>query len=474
MTIPELDSLVSFSTDPETIQEKRELARLNMNDIITSIENNEPILATTKNAMNIERDFIIALCGVSITFLILMVAFYNCGRTSKCHKVGDLTDIELRNLAESRFGLQNIGFEANSPVSKHPARYREETPHPSRMTRGASERRSARSMSRLAAALTLMMILACAVEPTTAKPGADGQRNTGQLRNSGGSQGNDYGRISDQNYQQVNEEDDNDESALEEWVEGIQRLATIEWHWKDILIFGSCTLVVILLIGSIFAVASWILTWKKNPMAATKSCKNIFCRGWSDQCQVFLQLSTFACYQSVRVFIGAILGPPIHLRVTGNLQVEQIKYGRGLFYDVLHVTWGNVNLRYQGRTFPFQEEINLISPRQRWKARHLFGNRKASKLCNLVIVYNDSLIVRNLETVNGVPEDPYQPSTSDRPPPSAPHTSSVVTTTVTPQYCSEHRHPATLDYGTGKGYDCPGCPKGQHRGPYALRDEPRR
>ena len=430
--IPELESLVSFTTDPETIEERRQLAKLDLKDIITSVEQNVPILATTKNAMNIERDFIIALCGVSITFLILMVAIWNCSRTAKCHKVGDLTDIELQDLAASRLNLaeqfstppryshDNRAYtRENSPEPpRRQMQDREPTPH--RVLRNSDIRRSARakSLTRHLMALTILMIFTTFVEPTAAH------------------------RLQQDEY--------NDQKPEK---------ATIKWQLTDLLIFAGCTLTALLIVGILFAFANWALTLKRNPLAATKSCRNIFCRGWSDQCQVFLQVSTFACYQSVRMFIGSILGPPIGLQIEGSLQIEQIKYGKGFFYDVIKISWDSVHLKYQGRHFPFPTKVKLINPRQRWLARHLFGDRKAKKICNIAVIYNDTLIIRQLETL----------TLSKRTQPTAP--TMIHNYTPAPSTSNEQctpRHPAALSGSSTvdrHAQECTAC-----RAPFALRD----
>jgi len=121
---------------------------------------------------------------------------------------------------------------------------------------------------------------------------------------------------------------------------------------------------------------------------------------WSDQCDIYLQISTHFGFKSLKVFLGSILGPPIGLRITGEISVQNLNFRRGYFKDVLEINWGTVQILFQNSYFGFPTKIKLISPMQRYLARKIFGNTHELKICNLALVYNCQLLIRNLETLD--------------------------------------------------------------------------
>ena len=173
------------------------------------------------------------------------------------------------------------------------------------------------------------------------------------------------------------------------------------WTYLDVL-WALLVLSIFTTFGfSIYRLRSWIVSKHRNVLNQTKHCKNLFCTGWSDQCDVYVQLTTQDCTSSFKGYLGTILGPPFELKINGTIKIMNIHLYTGWFQDKLHISWDQTVIEYKGLPFFFPTDL-YIRPyeiRKRLSIRHVFDNYLENRLCSLVIIYNNQLLVRNMETV---------------------------------------------------------------------------
>jgi len=360
--IPSLQELQVIERNPESEMEREELSSLPFDEIIDALNRKQYIPTTEVNKHNIERNFLVLIIGICITGTMLIIAFFNCCRTCKNDKNSRQVQLlELQDHDNPAFhGVQSV---APSPISP----YRLSTEN---RFRRSSHRRSGRanSLGRQMTWLTTMTIIALCAQPT--------------------------------NSVSLSEKE--------------PKVMVIDWKIMDFMLFAACSLVAIILIILLTALLSWATTLRRNPLAHKRGCKNLLCRNWTDQCNVYIQISTFECYQCIRLYLGSILGPPIGIKLKGELQINQLGFLKGCLRDELRIEWGRVTFEYQGKRFHLPSVINIYNPKDRLLARHLLAKHKLSKICNIAIVHNDILLIRPLLS-NSVMR-----ATEQRAPPTAP------------------------------------------------------
>ena len=128
-----------------------------------------------------------------------------------------------------------------------------------------------------------------------------------------------------------------------------------------------------------------------------KSCKSWICSWFYDQCDLFFQITTFDDTAAAAVYLGTLLGPPIGLKFVNNLTIKDVILVKGWFKDTVQFRWHNMSLEYQGSPFKFPDQVHVGRPMVRRKLRHFFDSAPRTQLCNVGIVNQDNLIIRQLK-----------------------------------------------------------------------------
>ena len=128
-----------------------------------------------------------------------------------------------------------------------------------------------------------------------------------------------------------------------------------------------------------------------------KTCPFWFCQSVKDTCDIYLQVGTMYCPNSAAVYLGSLLGPPMGLKFGRTLETSDLALSHGTFFDLLEIAWDHMDMEYQGETFSLPDQIKIVNPITRYKLHHYFKTYRRTKMCNLILVSGDNLIIRHLK-----------------------------------------------------------------------------
>ena len=161
----------------------------------------------------------------------------------------------------------------------------------------------------------------------------------------------------------------------------------------------------------------------------TKTCPDLFCQVLKDSTDIYLQVGTMDCPNGAKVYLGSLLGPPMALRIEQSLGTKDLLLFKGMTFDILQINWRTLDMSYQGRTFYLPDQVKLINPLLRNRMRHYFDANRRTQMCNLVLLYDNSMVIRYLRdepvatlncavepigTLRALPPTPLPPSAPPR------------------------------------------------------------
>jgi hypothetical protein len=192
--------------------------------------------------------------------------------------------------------------------------------------------------------------------------------------------------------------------AFKQYVKNLQESIvlkiTTEWTYDDIILVTASLLLFTIIMYFGYSLMMNLKMYSRTVINQTKHCKNAFCNGWADQCDIYLQVATHTCRASLKIYLGTILGPPSGLDIKGNITINNVTFKSGWAKDRISVDWGITHIEYKSMPFVLPTEIKLPFWKipKRISARHTFGKTDTLRSCSLVIIYNNQLLLRNLQT----------------------------------------------------------------------------
>lgn len=137
------------------------------------------------------------------------------------------------------------------------------------------------------------------------------------------------------------------------------------------------------------------------------TCPDQECKVHGEQCDVYLQVSTFSCHGAARLYLGTVLGPPMGVKFMPPNAINSITLREGCLSDSLFVEWGRVGIQYQGRFVPLPSVLKVKNPWTRRKLRHFKrGLNAPDVITNLCLIYNNHLLIRPVGSVTLTKEEP--------------------------------------------------------------------
>jgi hypothetical protein len=115
---------------------------------------------------------------------------------------------------------------------------------------------------------------------------------------------------------------------------------------------------------------------------------------WTEQCDIYLQISTFSCRNAVKLYLGSILGPPLGIVFERKTALQSFYLKRDYFKDTLYVEWGPIGFSYQDNPFPLPEVLPIYNPWLRRRMRKFEEDPYTEVISNICVLYNNQLMVR--------------------------------------------------------------------------------